>query len=47
MSNPPAKKIPVKNITPEKTQPLYEQGKIQVREIHGLFQKIRSYSFGG
>ncbi len=52
MSNTPAKKdpvksIPVKNITPDKTQPLYEQGKIQVREIHGLFQKIRSYSLWG
>ncbi len=48
MSNIPAKQdsvksIPVKNISP----PLYEQGKIQVREIHGLFQKIRSYSLWG
>jgi cytochrome c oxidase accessory protein FixG len=52
MSNTPAKKDPVKsisvkNITPEKTPPLNDQGKIQVREIHGLFQKIRSYSLWG
>ena len=40
-------KIPVKNITPkEKSSPAPGE-KIQVREIHGLFQKIRSYSLWG
>lgn len=40
-------KIPVKNVTPE-TKSLYvPRDKIQVREIHGLFQKIRSYSLWG
>lgn len=48
MSNSPAKKIPVKNITPDNNNSIYEsQGKIQVREIHGVFQKIRSYSLWG
>jgi cytochrome c oxidase accessory protein FixG len=41
-------KIPVNNITPEKTKSTHKpQGKIQVREIHGRFQKIRSYSLWG
>ncbi|GGY32901.1 ferredoxin [Bacterioplanes sanyensis] len=36
--------IPVKNVTPE-TQSMYQKReKIYVREIHGLFQKIRTYS---
>lgn len=40
--------IPVKNITPAEIKPVYGPGeKIQVREIHGLFQKIRSYSLWG
>jgi cytochrome c oxidase accessory protein FixG len=40
--------IPVKNITPDEIKPVYGPGeKIQVREIHGLFQKIRSYSLWG
>lgn len=40
-------KIPVKDVTPE-TKSLYvAREKIQVREVHGLFQKIRSYSLWG
>jgi len=40
--------IPFKNITPDEIKPVYGPGeKIQVREIHGLFQKIRSYSLWG
>lgn len=40
-------KIPVKDVTPD-TKSLYvAREKIQVREIHGFFQKIRSYSLWG
>ena len=40
--------IPVKNVTPDEIKPVYGPGeKIQVREIHGLFQKVRSYSLWG
>lgn len=39
--------IPVKNITPKEKTILAPGEKIQVREIHGLFQKIRSYSLWG
>ena len=36
--------IPVKDVTP-KSQSMYEKRqKIYVREIEGLFQKIRTYS---
>lgn len=40
-------KIPVKNVTPEEKSLYVAREKIQVREIHGLFQKIRSYSLWG
>lgn len=40
-------KIPVKNVTPEAKSLYAPREKIQVREIHGLFQKIRSYSLWG
>jgi cytochrome c oxidase accessory protein FixG len=40
-------KIPVKDVTPEDKSLYAPQEKIQVREIHGLFQKIRSYSLWG
>lgn len=40
-------KIPVKNVTPEVKSLYVAREKIQVREIHGLFQKIRSYSLWG
>lgn len=36
--------IPVKNVTPEVKSLYAPRSKIQVREIHGFFQKIRSYS---
>jgi cytochrome c oxidase accessory protein FixG len=39
--------IPVKNITNEEKSSSVPREKIQVREIHGLFQKIRSYSLWG
>lgn len=40
-------KIPVQDVTPD-TKSLYvAREKIQVREIHGFFQKIRSYSLWG
>lgn len=40
--------IPVKNITPDEIKPVYgPKEKIQVREIQGLFQKIRSYTLWG
>jgi cytochrome c oxidase accessory protein FixG len=37
-------KIPVKNVTPEVKSLYVPREKIQVREIHGFFQKLRSYS---
>lgn len=40
-------KIPVKNVTPEEKSLYVPREKIQVREIHGFFQKIRSYSLWG
>lgn len=40
-------KIPVKDVTPEEKSLYVPREKIQVREIHGLFQKIRSYSLWG
>lgn len=41
-------KIPVKDVTPEKPKDLYQaREKIQVREIHGFFQKLRSYTLWG
>lgn len=40
-------KIPVKNVTPEVKSLYVAREKIQVREIHGVFQKIRSYSLWG
>ncbi|CCK75822.1 Polyferredoxin [Oleispira antarctica RB-8] len=40
-------KIPVKNITPDEKSLYVAREKIQVREIHGIFQKIRSYSLWG
>lgn len=40
-------KIPVKNVTPEVKSLYVAREKIQVREIHGFFQKIRSYSLWG
>ncbi|ASP40292.1 cytochrome c oxidase accessory protein CcoG [Bacterioplanes sanyensis] len=36
--------IPVKNVTPEPQSMYQKREKIYVREIHGLFQKIRTYS---
>lgn len=39
--------IPVKNITPKENTSQAPGEKIQVREIHGVFQKIRSYSLWG
>lgn len=36
--------IPVKNVTPEVKSLYAPRNKIQVREIHGFFQKLRSYS---
>lgn len=40
-------KIPVKNVTPEEKSLYVAREKIQVREVHGFFQKIRSYSLWG
>jgi cytochrome c oxidase accessory protein FixG len=40
-------KIPVKDVTPEEKSLYVAREKIQVREIHGVFQKIRSYSLWG
>lgn len=40
-------KIPVKNVTPEEKSLYVAREKIQVREVHGLFQKIRSYTLWG
>lgn len=40
-------KIPVKNVTPEEKSLYVPREKIQVREVHGFFQKIRSYSLWG
>lgn len=40
-------KIPLKNVTPEEKSLYVPREKIQVREIHGFFQKIRSYSLWG
>ncbi|MGK0475736.1 MAG: cytochrome c oxidase accessory protein FixG [Oleispira sp.] len=40
-------KIPVKDVTPADKSLYAPQEKIQVREIHGVFQKIRSYSLWG
>ena len=39
--------IPVKNVTPEEKSLYVPREKIQVREVHGFFQKIRSYSLWG
>lgn len=36
--------IPVKNVTPEPQSMYQKREKIYVREVHGLFQKIRTYS---
>jgi cytochrome c oxidase accessory protein FixG len=40
-------KIPVKDVTLEEKSLYVAREKIQVREIHGVFQKIRSYSLWG